>query len=326
MVVAAASYQKPRVPEFARELGTDVVQMHSHEYRNPAQLPDGAVLLVGAGNSGAEIAMDLARTHKVYLSGRDVGHVPFNIEGFAGRKLLVRLVIRGLFHRVLTIRTPMGRKFRSKMHGHGMPLVRTRPGQLERAGVRRIGKITGVRGGRPVSEDGTEVGVRHRDLVHRLPFRFRLDRPAGARRTRHAPPPLREGERHGRALLHRTSFPVRGVIDARLGRWARRAPRRGLDCGAVTDDPTSASQRSPRTQGGKPMKRLLTAAILVCVPADSFAETVVVPSAGSVPETVERLKASVEDAGARVFSVVDFGGKMKVSDVRSRSKVPVQPP
>lgn len=115
------------------------------------------MLLVGAGNSGAGIAMDLARTHKVYLSGRDVGHVPFNIEGFAGRKLLDRLVIRGLFHRVLTMRTPMGRKFRSKMHGHGMPLIRTRPGQLERAGVRRIGKITGVRRGRPVSEDGTEV-------------------------------------------------------------------------------------------------------------------------------------------------------------------------
>jgi putative flavoprotein involved in K+ transport len=157
VVVAAASYQKPRVPEFAHELGPDVIQRHSREYRNPAQIPDGTVLLVGAGNSGAEIAKDLAPTHTVYLSGRDVGHVPFNIEGFAGRKLLVRMVIRGLFHRVLTIRTPIGRKFRSKMHGHGMPLVRTRPGQLERAGVRRIGKITSVRGGRPVSEDGTEV-------------------------------------------------------------------------------------------------------------------------------------------------------------------------
>lgn len=59
------------------------------------------------------------------------------------------------------------------------------------------------------------------------------------------------------------------------------------------------------------MKRLLTAAILICVPAASFAETVVVASAGSVPETVERLKTSVEDAGARVFSVVDFGGGVK---------------
>ena len=157
VVVAAASYQKPRVPEFARDLDARVRQMHSHEYRNPAQLPDGPVLLVGAGNSGAEIAMDLAKTHKVYLSGRDVGHVPFNIAGFLGRKLLVRIVIRGMFHRVLTMRTPMGRKFRSKMHGHGMPLIRTRPGQLERAGVRRIGKITGIRDGKALTDDGAEV-------------------------------------------------------------------------------------------------------------------------------------------------------------------------
>ena len=157
VVVAAASYQKPRLPEFARDLDAHVVQIHSHQYRNPAQLQDGPVLLVGAGNSGAEIAMDLVRSHKVYLAGRDVGHVPFEISGFMGRKLLVRLVIRGMFHHVLTMRTPMGRKFRAKMHDHGMPLIRTRPGQLERAGVRRIGKITGIKDGKAVSEDGTKV-------------------------------------------------------------------------------------------------------------------------------------------------------------------------
>lgn len=157
VVIAAASYQKPRLPEFARNLDASVVQMHSHEYRNPAQLPVGPVLLVGAGNSGAEIAMDLARTHEVYLSGRDVGHVPFDIAGFLGRKLLVRLVIRGMFHHVLTMRTPMGRRFRGKMHSHGMPLIRTRPGELERAGILRIGKITGIRDGRAISENGAEV-------------------------------------------------------------------------------------------------------------------------------------------------------------------------
>lgn len=157
VVVAAASYQKPRLPAFANDLDQQFFQMHSHEYRNPAQLPNGPVLLVGAGNSGAEIAMDLARTHQVYLAGRDVGHIPFNPAGFMGRKLLVRLVIRGMFHHVLTMRTPMGRKFRSKMHGHGMPLIRTRPGQLERAGVRRIGKITAVRDGKAVSDDGKAV-------------------------------------------------------------------------------------------------------------------------------------------------------------------------
>ena len=157
VVVAAASYQKPRLPGFAKDLDPQVFQMHSHEYRNPAQLPSGPVLLVGAGNSGAEIAMDLARTHQVYLAGRDVGHVPFDISSFMARKLLVRLVIRGLFHRLLTMRTPMGRKFRSKMHGHGMPLIRIRPGQLERAGVRRIGKITAIRDGKAVSDDGKAV-------------------------------------------------------------------------------------------------------------------------------------------------------------------------
>ena len=157
VVVAAASYQKPRVPEFARDAGPGILQMHSHEYRNPEQLPDGPVLLVGAGNSGAEIAMDLIRTHAVTLSGRHVGHVPFDIAGFLGRKILVRTVVRGMFHHVLTMRTPMGRKFRAKMHGHGMPLIRTRPGQLEAAGVRRVGKVTGFRNGRAVTQEGAEV-------------------------------------------------------------------------------------------------------------------------------------------------------------------------
>lgn len=157
VVVAAASYQKPRLPAFAQDLDAQVFQMHSHEYRNPAQLPDGPVLLVGAGNSGAEIAKDLAKSHQVYLAGRDVGHIPFDIDGFMGRKLLVRLVIRGVFHRVLTMRTPMGRRFRSRMHGHGMPLIRTKWPQLKRAGVRRIGKITGIENGKAVSDDGKAV-------------------------------------------------------------------------------------------------------------------------------------------------------------------------
>lgn len=157
VVIAAASYQKPRVPDFARALPDDVVQMHSHEYRNPDQIAPGPVLLVGAGNSGAEIAMDLAQTHTIWLAGRAVGHIPFDIAGFMGRKLLIRLVIRGLFHRVLTMRTPMGRRFRAKMHDRGMPLIRTRPGQLERAGVGRVGRIVDIRAGKAVTEKGAEL-------------------------------------------------------------------------------------------------------------------------------------------------------------------------
>lgn len=59
------------------------------------------------------------------------------------------------------------------------------------------------------------------------------------------------------------------------------------------------------------MKLILKAAVLACLPTASFAEPVIVPSAGSVSETVERLKASVEEAGARIFGVVDLGGVVK---------------
>jgi putative flavoprotein involved in K+ transport len=57
------------------------------------------------------------------------------------------------------MRTPMGRSFRRKMHGHGMPLIRTRPGDLEAAGVVRLGPIAGVREGRPFAGDGRDLDV-----------------------------------------------------------------------------------------------------------------------------------------------------------------------
>ena len=51
VVVAMSSYQRPYVPSFAHELDPSIVQMHSSEYRNPSQLQEGGVLLVGANNS-----------------------------------------------------------------------------------------------------------------------------------------------------------------------------------------------------------------------------------------------------------------------------------
>jgi putative flavoprotein involved in K+ transport len=61
VVVAMANYQRHRVPDFAPELDPQIVQLHSCDYRNPQQLKEGGVLVVGAGNSGAEIAIELAR-------------------------------------------------------------------------------------------------------------------------------------------------------------------------------------------------------------------------------------------------------------------------
>ncbi len=159
VVVAAASYQNPKVPEFAKELDPRINQLHSGAYRNPSQMRDGDVLLAGAGNSGAEIAMDLASKHKVWLSGRDVGHIPFRIDGFLGRKILARLVLRGIFHHVLTTRTPIGRKVKPHIVSHGGPLIRQRPTELKKAGILRVSRVAGVKNGLPCLEDGRTLDV-----------------------------------------------------------------------------------------------------------------------------------------------------------------------
>lgn len=161
VVVAMANYQKPVVPAFAPELREDIVQLHSKDYRNPAQLQPGGVLLVGAGNSGADIALELSRSRTTWLSGRHPGHIPFRIEGLAARVLLVWLVLRVLFHRILTVRTPMGRKIRPKVLAHAGPLIRVKPRDLEAAGVRRVPRTAGARDGLPVLEDGRVLDVRN---------------------------------------------------------------------------------------------------------------------------------------------------------------------
>jgi putative flavoprotein involved in K+ transport len=159
VVVAMANYQKPRVPSFAHELDPRIVQLHSLDYRGPHQMQQGDVLLVGAGNSGSEIAMELSRSHAVWMAGRDTGHVPFRPDSLAGRLLLVRLVLRVVFHRILTLDTPLGRKARPKIVGQGGPLIRVKPKDLAAAGVQRLSRIAAVRDGLPVTDDGRVLDV-----------------------------------------------------------------------------------------------------------------------------------------------------------------------
>jgi hypothetical protein len=75
VVVASGACQTPRVPPFAQQLDPGIVQLHSSRYQNPAQLREGGVLVVDAGNSGAEIALEVSRTHPTWLSGRHPGHI-----------------------------------------------------------------------------------------------------------------------------------------------------------------------------------------------------------------------------------------------------------
>ncbi|QHL88682.1 NAD(P)-binding domain-containing protein [Nibribacter ruber] len=68
VVVATGPFQVPYIPAYPTGLSPQVVQLHSAQYKNPSQIPAGRVLVVGAGNSGAQIAAELAKTHEVHLS------------------------------------------------------------------------------------------------------------------------------------------------------------------------------------------------------------------------------------------------------------------
>ena len=149
VVVAMANYQVPKVPEFARSLDRNITQIHSHAYRNPAQLRDGKVLVVGVGNSGADIAVEVARTHPTLLSGKESGAIPYRIDGFWGREVLFR-VIRFVGHHVLSLKTPLGRRARPKMLFHSAPLVRVKLKDLTAAGIERVPRVVGVRNGQPL--------------------------------------------------------------------------------------------------------------------------------------------------------------------------------
>ncbi|HET9558214.1 MAG TPA: NAD(P)-binding domain-containing protein, partial [Actinomycetota bacterium] len=151
VVVAMSTFQVPRVPPFAAELDPAILQLHSSGYRHPSQLREGPTLVVGAGNSGAEIALEVAGRHPTWLAGKESGHVPVRIEGAAARYVFQPLLFRVVGHRVLTVDTPIGRKLRPRLLAHGAPLVRVRPKDLAAAGIRRVPRVVGVRDGHPLS-------------------------------------------------------------------------------------------------------------------------------------------------------------------------------
>ena len=158
VIVASGAHHEPRIPAFARQLDPGIVQLHSDQYRNPSQLREGGVLVVGAGNSGADISLEVVRTHRTWLSGRSTGHIPFHIDTVVARFVLIRIV-RFVGHHVLSLRTPVGRKVRRKFVSQGGPLVRVKPKEILAAGVERVPKTIGAKDGSPVLEDGRVLDV-----------------------------------------------------------------------------------------------------------------------------------------------------------------------
>jgi putative flavoprotein involved in K+ transport len=157
VVVATGAYRRPRAPSFAAGLDPWIVQVHSSEYRAPSQLRDGGVLVVGAGNSGAEIALELAQTRATWLAGRQVPEIPVRHGSRAARVALP--LFRFMGHHVLTRRTPIGRKAGPTLAFGATPLIRTKSDDLAAAGVTRVPKVTGVEDGLPRLEDGRTLNV-----------------------------------------------------------------------------------------------------------------------------------------------------------------------
>lgn len=154
VVVASGTHPVPKIPAFASELSDQITQIHSSGYKNPDEISTGDVLVVGAGTSGVEIALELAKHRKTYISGNPTFHIPDNVFKYAG----------GLYwwfvNHILTVKTPIGRKVKSKVLNGGGPLINISVDDLDREGVTRLPKMKGVKNGLPVMEDGTVVKVK----------------------------------------------------------------------------------------------------------------------------------------------------------------------
>ena len=157
VIVATGANRVPKVPAFASALDPWILQMHSAEYRNPSELREGRVLVVGVGNSGAEISVELSRTHRTWLAGTPAGQLPVR-HGTRRSRPFFR-AFRSVGHHVITRGNPVGRTLIPKLEHKADPLIRVRKKDLAAAGVERVPRVTGVRDGLPLLEDGRVLEV-----------------------------------------------------------------------------------------------------------------------------------------------------------------------
>jgi putative flavoprotein involved in K+ transport len=151
VVVATGPYQVPRTPRLAERLPHDIVQLHSADYRGPGQLPPGAVLVVGTGQSGSQIAEDL------HLAGREVhlsvGSAPRVARCYRGRDVVAWLEEMGYYRRPVTdfadadsVRLRANHYVTGRDGGHDIDLR-----AFAREGMRLYGRLTGAAVGRTLT-------------------------------------------------------------------------------------------------------------------------------------------------------------------------------
>lgn len=148
----------PSVPACATDLDESILQLHSSEYRRPDQLRRGAVLVVGGGHSGCDIALDVATSHPTTLVGRDPGQIPVSWKSPMLRAVLP--VVMFAHKHLRTRSTPLGRRQRPYVLAHGGEMLRVKRTDLTAAGVERIPKrVVGARDGLPLLADERTMTV-----------------------------------------------------------------------------------------------------------------------------------------------------------------------
>lgn len=147
VVIATGLFQKPAIPPWAREVPETIFQIHSGKYRNPSALPPGAVLVVGSGQSGCQIAEELLQSgREVYLSTGRAGRAP---RRFRGKDIYEWASLIGLLERTPAQLRSSQERFASnplvsgKDGGHTLDLHR-----FARDGMHLLGRAQGALDGR----------------------------------------------------------------------------------------------------------------------------------------------------------------------------------
>lgn len=155
LVIATGNYTVPKIPAFAKALKGSIRQLHSYDYKSPADLPEGNVLVAGAGTSGFQIAMDLLHEKRtVFVSGKPTPQIPDFVFKYFGKQFV------WVNKHILNTNTPMGRKFQSViLQGRGAPLIRISPEAAQQAGVKILPRLKGVQDGWPVTENDEVIKV-----------------------------------------------------------------------------------------------------------------------------------------------------------------------
>ena len=179
-MVATGPFQVPFTPVMAADLSTEVVQLHSSDYRSPSDLPPGAALVVGGGNTGYQIAAELAQSREVHLAvGARQTPLPQRI---LGRDLFRYLEATGLMNKTVTSR--IGQRLKDRE-----TLIGSSPRSARKQGIQMRPRATGAQGSTVTFADGSELTV---DAVvwatgfrldHSLRRAARLRRPRAGQRT-----------------------------------------------------------------------------------------------------------------------------------------------